>query len=94
MLDLVPLAGARRESGRRSRSVPSSSAKLLQRLLPESIAAAVAAAAIGGDQAVRSRVENGAEPISFHQRRMLAQANWAVSWSIPTLTQPSLQARS
>jgi hypothetical protein len=29
-------------------------------------------------------------PISFHHRRMLLTANWAVSWSIPTLTQPWL----
>ena len=33
-------------------------------------------------------------PMAVHQRRMLLVANWAVSWSIPTLTQPWLFARS
>lgn len=32
-------------------------------------------------------------PISRHQRRIVATANCAVSWSIPTLPQPSLLAR-
>ena len=33
-------------------------------------------------------------PISFHQRRILLTANCAVSWSIPTLTQPSFRNKS
>src|SRR5688572_25639560 len=31
---------------------------------------------------------NRRRPISLHQRLMLLAANWAVSWSIPTLTHP------
>ena len=30
----------------------------------------------------------------YHQRRIVCTANSAVSWSIPTLTQPALAARS
>ena len=35
-----------------------------------------------------------ARPLCSHQRRMVATAKAAVSWSIPTLTQPALAARS
>jgi hypothetical protein len=44
---------------------------------------------------INSLVARGmlAEPISFHQRCILAQAQSAVSSSMPTLIRPSLQAR-
>jgi hypothetical protein len=33
-------------------------------------------------------------PVVFHQERMVLTANAAVSWSVPTLTQPVFAARS
>ena len=92
MLNLVPLAGA---WGKVTyvQGNPEFVRQTLQRLLPKSIAAAVASASIGGNQKFR-RAGKRAEPISLHQRWILAQANSAVSWSMPTLTQPSLQAKS
>jgi hypothetical protein len=33
-------------------------------------------------------------PMQYHQRRMLSTAKVAVSWSVPTLTQPSFRAIS
>jgi hypothetical protein len=33
-------------------------------------------------------------PVERHQRRIVSTANAAVSWSVPTLTQPVSVARS
>ena len=91
MLDLVPLAGAGREvadgdgqpglGGEGGQSASTAGA------------VAVGAARVGGDQQpVGVRV--AAAPTACHQRRMVATAKAAVSWSAPTVTQPASAARS
>ena len=65
----------------------------LQLQPPQAHPVAVAAAAVGSDeQPLGSGVHR--LPISSHQRRMLCTANSAVSWSIPTLTQPMFAVTS
>ena len=92
MFDLVPLAGA----GRKMTNLQSQSEFIrerLQRQLPQSVATAVAPAAIGGDHQFRGLGESG----RTHFPPPTADAGGGelgVSWSIPTLTQPSLLARS
>ena len=61
--------------------------QILQCDLPQAAAAAIAAAAVGRDQQFSSTAITLA-PIFFHQRRIACAANCAVSWSMPTLTQP------
>ena len=54
---------------------------------------AVGPARVGGDQqGAGAGIMRLRRP--FHQRRKVSTANTAVSWSIPTLTQPVLRARS
>jgi hypothetical protein len=42
----------------------------------------------------RPAVGQAARPAAFHQRRIDSTANTAVSWSVPTLTQPVFAATS
>ena len=67
--------------------------QVLQRDFPKPRTMAVAAAAVRRDQQL-SCMRKTLSPISFYQRRMLLTANFAVSWSIPTLTHPWFCSRS
>ena len=56
--------------------------------LPQAGAVSVGAAAVGGDQQP-ARVGGATLPTAAHQERIVLTANAAVSWSVPTLTQPA-----
>ena len=95
MLELVPLAGAWRivaDSDRQARAIgkalqlqfPQAHKRVLAPLLPP--ASAVLSKWVAPPYADR--------PMRFHQLRMALTAKLAVSWSMPTLTQPSSRLRS
>ena len=88
VLDLVPLAGARREVADRECPGPSRR-PAAQFELPQPHAIAVAAAAVGGDHQLAWPWDSAGGPSLNHQRRIVCTANADVSWSMPTLTQPS-----
>ena len=92
MLDLVPLAGTGGEVADVDRHVELVG-DALQLVLPHVRPIAVAAPGVGCDEYfVRLGVALGAN--STRQASMDVTAKTGVSWSTPTLTKPSLAARS
>jgi hypothetical protein len=92
VFNLVPFAGTRRQvtdSDGHAEFV----GKQLQFALPQSQAWAVATAAIGGNERSAGIGIARASHVC-HQRRIALTAKLAVSWSMPTLTQPVLPAIS
>ena len=75
---------------RQAGSVGESSEFLL--LQPQPVA--IGAARVGGDQERRGTGGKRSVPTLSHQRRMVWTANWAVSPSLPTDTQPASAPRS
>ena len=66
----------------------------LQLAFPQADARAVAAAAVGGDDEMRCARGNGRARSPATSGGSSATAKAAVSWLMPTLTQPALPARS
>jgi hypothetical protein len=92
VLDLVPLAGAGGDVADVDRHVELVG-DALQLVLPHVRTVAVAAAGVGGDEYLaRFGVALRANPLP--PASIEVTANTGVSWSTPTLTKPSLAARS
>ena len=91
MLDPVPLAGAGRQ-GHTVTVSPVSAAKRASSVFHSRVRP-VGAAAIGGDQQP-GRARAGLMAGLSHHVRIVWTANWAVSWSVPTATQPEFAPMS